>query len=193
MRPPPGDLNKLIGKLTSYINSPRERMIPVKAVLAHLSFEHIHPFVDGSGRVGRLLQLAVLVKGGYGMRGFSSVEEQIDKNRQLYYSAIQRSKSSDATEFVELMLELVSQCSTEAKEIVLLKRDNFTRLDFLLPRRKEIVEIITDQRIVSFDFLHRRFLRISPRQLAYDLEALIKDGFIQKIGKTRGALYSVKQ
>lgn len=65
-------------------------------------------------------------------------------------------------------------------------------LDTLFPRRREIVEIIRDHQIVSLDFLHRRFMNVSPRLLRYDLKCLVKDGYISKIGKTRGALYALK-
>lgn len=190
--PPPSQIISLTEKFLQYVNGRREKLIPIKAVLSHLIFEKIHPFVDGSGRVGRLLQLAVLSNMGYAMRGFASVEEEIDRNRQSYYSAIENARGTDATEFVELMLEFIAISSTKAREEVLSKKDSLGRLDFLLPRRQEIANIILEHRLVSLDFLHRRFLKVSRRQMAYDLEALIKDGFIAKIGKTRGALYAPK-
>ncbi len=65
-------------------------------------------------------------------------------------------------------------------------------IETLLPRRREIYEIICDHKTISLDFLHRRFIQISPRLLRYDLEQLMKVGLIIKKGKTRGALYSIK-
>lgn len=62
----------------------------------------------------------------------------------------------------------------------------------LSPRRQEIVEIIKDHQQVSADFLHRRFFGTSPRLLRYDLKYLLDNGYIQKVGKTRGVLYSIK-
>jgi len=66
-------------------------------------------------------------------------------------------------------------------------------INTLLPRRREIVEIIRDQRLVSLDFLHRRFMGVSTRMLSYDLNCLIKDEYVIKVGKTRGALYAPKE
>lgn len=63
-------------------------------------------------------------------------------------------------------------------------------IESLLPRRREIYEIICDHQIVSLDFLHRRFIQISSRLLRYDLEQLMKAGLVIKKGKTRGALYA---
>lgn len=62
--------------------------------------------------------------------------------------------------------------------------------DQLLPRRKEILETIKDHKLVSFDFLRRRFMRIAPSSLHYDLRQLAKKGFIRKLGVTRGVVYA---
>ncbi len=193
--PPPKIVLGYMNRLVEFISSDEVRSIPLRAVLAHLTLEDIHPFVDGNGRIGRLLQLMVLTSGGYGMKGFGAPEELIEKNRQSYYRAIElcQSGKGDATEFVELMLRFLAESSTDAKELLLGKQKNHTDLDFLLPRRREIVEIIREQKMVSLDFLHRRFLKISERQLTYDLSELIKAGYIQKKGSTRGAMYGPKE
>jgi len=62
----------------------------------------------------------------------------------------------------------------------------------LLPRRREILNTVRDHEIVSSDFIRRRFLMVSPRMIRYDLKQLEKNGFIVKIGTTRGAMYKVK-
>ncbi len=62
----------------------------------------------------------------------------------------------------------------------------------LLPVRFEILQVIKDHRQVSFDFLHRRFLGISPRLLRYHLKKLADLDFIIKRGVTKGAVYEVK-
>lgn len=181
-----------MNELLTFVNGQSEKFVLINAIQSHFIFEKIHPFVDGSGRIGRLLQMAILCKENYGMKGLVVVEEEIDNNKQSYYTALEESTSLDATPFVELMLEFLKDATGKAKDIVLNQKNNPSRFDLLPPRRREIAQIITDQRMVSFDFIHRRFLKVSPRQLAYDLDALIKAGFVSKIGKTRGALYSPK-
>jgi Fic family protein len=190
--PAPSEVSGLIEKMLSFINGKTEKIIPVKAILSHLILEKIHPFVDGSGRMGRLLQLAVMSKYGFGMNGMSIVEKKIYENRPIYYHTIEHSTNSDSTGFVDFMLEIMDEASSEAKEELLAKRD-YSDSDLLLPRRKEIFEIIRDQRIVSLDFLSRRFLKVDPRSLRNDLLFLVKKGFVEKIGKTRGALYTTRK
>lgn len=189
--PAPNVVPELMENLLKYVNSKRERLVPIKAILSHLIFEKIHPFVDGNGRTGRILQLAMLNRDGYGMRGLVNVEEEIDKNRNAYYFAIEESNSLDATPFIETMLEFMITATDKAKKEILAK-EKFTDLDLLPLRRKEIYGIIKDHPFSTLDFLQRRFLKIDPRLLRYDLKALADQGFIQKNGITRGASYSAR-
>lgn len=190
--PPPEHVAELVDELLIYANRSKEKIIPIRAMITHLVFEKIHPFVDGNGRVGRLLQQAILMKNGYKMKGLVVVEEDIDKNRQDYYRAIEEGVGANCQSFVELMLEFLRDSSKRAKENLQLKVNSASSLDLLLPRRKEIVEIIKDQKMVSFDFLRRRFMKVGSRQLAYDLTSLIKSDYIVRHGSTRGALYAPK-
>lgn len=62
-------------------------------------------------------------------------------------------------------------------------------IGFLSPKRQEIVKLIIDHKMVSFDFLARNFRGVKTRTLHYDLFQLCKGGFIRKLGSTRGVLY----
>ncbi|MEK7544102.1 MAG: winged helix-turn-helix domain-containing protein [Patescibacteria group bacterium] len=60
------------------------------------------------------------------------------------------------------------------------------------PRRQEIVATIRENKMVSFAFLSRQFRLVPPSTLHYDLKQLAKAGFIQKMGSTRGVVYTIK-
>jgi len=60
-------------------------------------------------------------------------------------------------------------------------------------RRQEIVCTIRDHKVVSFDFLIRNFRGVPVSTLHYDLLQLQKMGYIQKMGATRGASYTVRE
>lgn len=60
---------------------------------------------------------------------------------------------------------------------------------FLPPRQEEILNIIKEQKIVSFDMIRRRFLKVPERTLRYDLKKLLDRGIIEKSGETRGRYY----
>lgn len=187
MPPPPRQVPGLVEKLIKYINSDKEKFIPIKASLAHYSFEKIHPFLDGSGRVGRLVMQKILIQGGYGMKGLLSMEEYIDNNRSEYYRMLEEPEK-DATDYLAFMLEAIDETAKKAKDLVLQKQ-NAEVTDYLLPRRAEIYQIIKDQKIVQFDQIKRRFAKVNDRTLRYDLKQLQNQGLVRKRGTTKGVYY----
>lgn len=63
--PPPEELEATLAALESFLHAPAEIVPPlIKAALAHVQFETIHPFIDGNGRLGRLLIALILCKDG---------------------------------------------------------------------------------------------------------------------------------
>lgn len=185
--PPPRQISTLIERLVKFINSQKESFVPIRAILAHYTFEKIHPFLDGNGRVGRLLIHTVLEKGEYGMHGLASIEEFLEKRRSEYYRGLEDTER-DVTGYVEFMLQALAEAGEEAKRNVLSKKQ-IEVIDFLLPRRAEILHIIRDHKLINFDQVRRRFMGVNARTLRYDLKKLQDDGLIRKRGTTNGAWY----
>lgn len=185
--PRPNKILPLIKRLLKFISSPKEQFTPVKACLAHYAFEKIHPFLDGNGRVGRLLLQAVLVKGGYGMKGLVPLEEFLDSRRSQYYQALNEPEK-DATDYLEFMLEAIADTALKAKNLVLEKQKADIEV-CLLPRRSEILNIIRDHQMATFETIRRRFMAINGRTLRYDLKKLQEGGLILKRGTTKGVWY----
>lgn len=186
--PPPALVPQLIEQLVVFINEQSDMLIPIKAFLAHLLFEKIHPFGDGNGRVGRLLVQAMLAKGNYHFSYLLSLEELLNAKKSEYYDLLDR---NDPSLFLEFMLETMFE-KLEILKTEVIQTDSYTKEDTLLPRRREILEIIKDHGEVSLDTIQRRFFRVPARTLRYELNALEKEGFIMKIGSTRGALYKIR-
>lgn len=185
--PQPRLIPGLVERLIKFANGSKEQFAPIRAVLTHYSFEKIHPFLDGNGRVGRLLLQAVLEKTGYGMKGLISVEEYLDNHRTDYYDALSLSER-DVTDYVEFMLEALAETAQQAQKLVLSKEQTKPE-DHLLPRRAEILQIIKDHKLASFGMIKRRFLKINDRTLRYDLKQLQDSELIKKRGTTKGVYY----
>ena len=186
LAPPAQEIPQLMSEYVKYINSLKVHTA-VKAALAQFVFEKIHSFADGNGRVGRLISAFILERNGFGFKGQVPFEEYIDRHREVYYSNLE--PSSDCTGFIEFFLEaLVFQSKTIFEKLNTSPEENAE--DSLLPRRREIVNVIRDHPNCTFDFLHRRFLAINIKTLHFDLSELIKTGFVKKIGSTKGAVYS---
>lgn len=188
MTPPPSEIDDLLIDLLHLINDNNDIFPLIKAPLVHVSFEKIHPFLDGNGRVGRLIFQAILARHGYHFNWLLSIEELLQQKKQTYYALLDQ---NDATQFIEFMLEVMYEESERLKSTVTATA-NPKQEDFLLPRRKEILLIIKEQKMVSLDQIQRRFLKVPARTLRYDLQQLEKEGFVRKIGTTRGALYQTQ-
>src|SRR3972149_9878614 len=83
--PPPKYITELLTRLFLYINSPKEKFPIVCAFIAHLIFEEIHPFLDGNGRVGRLLIAAIINNRDWASTTTVPFEEYLDEHKQDYY------------------------------------------------------------------------------------------------------------
>lgn len=190
LTPAPQGVHTLLDELCVYVNETHDAP-PVVAGMAHIWFEKIHPFLDGNGRVGRLLSAYILKKGGYDFSGLVPFEQYLDEHRDDYYHFLGRD-TQDVTEFVEFYLTaLLSQAKISLK--VAYESGKPDKYAQLMPRRAEIMRLIEDHKVVTFDFLARRFRAVPVRTLHNDLSQLTKAGLVQKMGSTRGVSYSLRQ
>jgi Fic family protein len=97
--PPWPEVVPAMGDLEKFLHDdPVQTPILVKAALAHAQFETIHPFLDGNGRVGRLLITLLLVSEGVLDRPLLYLSLYLKQNRDVYYDHLQRVRSEGAWE-----------------------------------------------------------------------------------------------
>lgn len=190
MPPPPSDISRLLSDLLKYINSSKEKFPLVVAFVAHLVFEKIHPFLDGNGRVGRILIAAVLKAKNWDFTFTVPYEAYLDEHKDEYYYYLDTG-FKNTSEYLLFMLKAF------IKELEKIKKEVEGQLDkgekiFLPPRQEEIFNIIRDHNVVSFDMIRRRFLKVPERTLRYDLKKLLDKKIIEKSGETRARYYRVK-
>lgn len=191
MPPPPSKISELLDKLLAYINKDEGISPLVTAFVSHLVFEKIHPFLDGNGRVGRLLIAAVLKAKGWYFTFTVPFEEYLDEHKDEYYFHLDRGMK-DTNDYLLFMLTAFSQEIEKTKKQI---ENELTKKEeaFLPPRQEEIYSIIKDHAVCSFDMIRRRFLQVPERTLRYDLKKLLDHGLIEKSGETRGRYYRVKK
>ena len=81
-------LEPLIRDLTRYMNNDDSGPPILKASMTHLNLAMLHPFSDGNGRVARCFHTAVLANEGIVSPTFSSIEEYMGRNQQVYYDVL---------------------------------------------------------------------------------------------------------
>ena len=97
--PPPHEMHAALDNLERFLHDEYGFTPPViKAGLAHVQFETIHPFLDGNGRVGRLLVSLMLVVDGVLSQPFLYLSLDLKEHRADYYDALQRVRTHGAWE-----------------------------------------------------------------------------------------------
>jgi Fic family protein len=89
--------------------------ILIKAGLVHVQFETIHPFLDGNGRVGRLLIILMLCENGFIADPILYLSLYLKQNRKLYYELLQQVRENGAWEaWLEFFLQGVAHSAKQA-------------------------------------------------------------------------------
>ena len=115
--PPSEEVNRLMGNIENYLhNEPLEPTL-IKAGLLHAQFETIHPFLDGNGRIGRLLITFYLCQQGILQKPLLYLSEFFKSRRRDYYEKLNFFRQEDDVEgWLEFYLEGVIETSTKAVE-----------------------------------------------------------------------------
>lgn len=164
----------------------------IKMALIHHQFESIHPFSDGNGRIGRILNVLYLVRTGKLDIPVLYLSRYITRNKEAYYRYLQGARDQGGWEdWVEFMLDAVAETSATTSELVDGISDQMSR--FKCRMRKELPKIYS-QDLLNNLFRHpytriefvQKDLRVSRQTAARHLDALVKHDFLEKrrAGKT---------
>jgi Fic family protein len=158
--PPPHEMMIALDNLERFIHDQPERTPPLlKAGLAHAQFETIHPFLDGNGRVGRLLITLLLCAEGALTQPFLYLSLYFREHRAEYYELLQRVRTDgDWESWMQFFLTGVAEVSTQATATTraLLARFEKDRERILLRRGSGSV-------LTLFEFLRGRVITTIPR------------------------------
>lgn len=114
--PPPHELPDILGAFEKFLHS-TEYPTLLKIGLAHAQFETIHPFLDGNGRVGRMLIALMLVAEGILERPWLYVSLHFKQRRFEYYDLLQAIRTHGAwEEWMAFYLEGITTIANQATE-----------------------------------------------------------------------------
>jgi len=115
--PPSADVPTEMARFLKWFNGCDDSLDPVvRAAVAHVYFESIHPFEDGNGRIGRAISEKAIAQ-GFGHPALLSLSLEIESNRKAYYDALQEAqRGNELTPWLVYFAKLVVAAQQKANE-----------------------------------------------------------------------------
>ncbi|MDZ4229444.1 MAG: Fic family protein, partial [Patescibacteria group bacterium] len=203
-RPPlPLEVPVQIEEFFTWLNNDLGREVhPVlRAGITHYELARIHPFIDGNGRVARAFALLVLLREGYDVKRFFSIEEYFDSNAEEYYAALQavNRDKGDLTKWLEFFSKSLAIELTKIKERVrnlsmdFRWRDRLGRQIVLNERQIKMIEWFADQNQITAKDAAGLLPDVSDDTILRNINDLVKKGVLKKRGVTKNAYYVMKK
>lgn len=132
--PPPDRLMETLGAFEKFLHDETVTLPAlIKAALAHVQFETIHPFLDGNGRLGRLIITLMLCADGVLREPMLYLSLYLKANRQAYYELLQSVRETGDWEswikfFLTGVAETAQQAAETAQAIVTLFRKDHDKI-----------------------------------------------------------------
>lgn len=185
--PSPELLPGLMGDLEKFINDPSvfDADPLVKMALIHHQFESIHPFYDGNGRTGRIINVLYLVKENLLDIPVLYLSRAIVRTKSDYYAKLQAVRDHDAwEEWVLYMLTAVEQTAAEGITTIQSIKDLFLDYKHRIRARHKFYSQDLINNLFSFPYTKIEFvqkdLKVSRLTATRYLDELAKDGLLRK-------------
>lgn len=167
----------------------------IKLAVVHYQFEAIHPFTDGNGRTGRILNILFLVEQGLLDLPILYLSRYIIENKKAYYSGLRGvTERGDWEGWILYMLEAVEQTARETREKILAIRDlmnaDIEKVKAELPKiySKDLLEQLYHQPYCKIRFLEEA--GVAQRQTAsHYLKELARIGVLKPFKSGREIYY----
>lgn len=183
----PAEIVALMRDLERFLNDPDLFAADplIKMALAHHQFESIHPFYDGNGRTGRIVNVLYLVKEGLLDIPVLYLSKHIVRTKADYYRLLQSVRDDDTWEdWVLYMLEAVEQTAAQTLTTIhAIKTALFDYKHRIRAQHKfysqDLINNLFTHPYTKIDFLQRD-LKVSRLTATRYLDALAASGFVQK-------------
>ena len=193
---PPEELMRVLGDLEKFWHEPSPLPLLVRLALIHYQFEAIHPFLDGNGRIGRLLLILLLCAEKVLPHPMLYLSAYFERNRQEYYDHLLAvSQDGRWPEWVSFFLRGVAEQSRDAvkrsEKLLELWRQYRQRLQSV--RSSAILLTLVDklfhQPYITFG-LARSALGVTFRSAQLNVEKLVNAGILKEIpGRKYGRIF----
>ncbi|MBK9630721.1 MAG: Fic family protein [Saprospiraceae bacterium] len=144
------EVNRLMGDLENFLHNEETGLTNLmKIAIAHYQFETIHPFLDGNGRIGRLMITLYLFNKGIIQKPVLYLSDFFEKNRIAYYDNLTRVRTHhDLLKWVKFFLigiiETCESSSQSLKNIIELKKDCEEKRIYTLGKKVNTAKTLLD-------------------------------------------------
>lgn len=197
--PPPEKLDHCLGDLEKFLHAEDDNIpILIKGALAHVQFETIHPFLDGNGRIGRLLITLLLCAHGIIKEPILYLSLWFKTRRDEYYPQLQYIRETGDWEewtrfFLQGVVEVANQGVSTSRRILDLFEADKVKIETLGKAAPSAIQILTFMQrrpVVSVNDLKKE-LELTVPTLNTGLKNLEKLGLVSEItGRQRDRLFA---
>jgi Fic family protein len=199
--PPVKEMTAALGEWEKYLHSKPSEPPLIQCALMHLQFEAIHPFLDGNGRVGRLLITFFLIERKHLTQPLLYLSSYFEKHRSEYYARLLAvSQEGDWHGWLEFFLEgVVAQTAdaiADSKRIVELNADyhnQIARAKSVPETARRIVDEVFVNPFVSISALGKKW-ELSFNSVKNGVTRLVELGILEEMpGRQRNRLFVAKK
>lgn len=194
--PPVPDMQFALDNLERFLHNPDHMQALVHCAVCHAQFETIHPFLDGNGRVGRLLISFLLVHERVLHRPLLYLSHYLKRHRRAYYDALMSvRRDGDWEQWIRFFLEGVVRTSTEAtataQEIIRLQD---THRRELVERGagsndQKLLDLLYDRPLINIQLVAQKLV-ISDRTAGKLISRFEELGWLTEVtGRQRDRMY----
>lgn len=145
--PLPGETGDLLSDWEAFVNTPGDLPTLVRCGLMHYQFETIHPFLDGNGRIGRLLINLMLLEEGRLKTPLLYLSGYLEQHRREYYQRLQDVRERGAIqEWLQFFLTAVQRSADDAvsraERLVAVREEYIREAGLTRSRLPALVELI---------------------------------------------------
>lgn len=198
--PPQSEVNELMGDLENFLHNENIDVPPlIKAAISHYQFETIHPFLDGNGRIGRLLITLYTVGVGVLQRPTLYLSDYFEKHRTIYYDNLNLVRlKNDLVQWIKFFLVAVIETSKNGIETfqgILKLKDNIeseriVKLGKKIPNARKVINKLYSEPIISANVI-ANFLKVTPATANSLIQDFVNLGILNEItGGRRDRLFA---
>ena len=200
--PPHTEIAECLSDFEKFINN-QEIDTPdlVKIAILHYQFESIHPFLDGNGRIGRLLVPLYIQSKGMLEKSCLYISDYIERNKDTYYDLLTRVRThNDMIAWIKFFLEAVIETSKTAKEkfkkvveFTMEMNKIIVNLPVKSENAKKVIDVLYNEPVINRKKL-MEITNMKSSTLKDAVNALLKNGIIfETTGYSRNQVFAFQK